>query len=495
MSETSQTVNGISKEDSLSKSWDMETEGENDHEEILLNNQGNETRDKLRSKIVERRNTLTGSEVKFLENLLIDGSDELVSNATKKLSDEDLFGGGIETIHTKDFSNRHQSLRRSEVLKKRTKSEIHDKLWRAHEGGLRVSDASSRESINRRNFNPGDLFRANAKKVMLMQKSIKNLTGYGENVFRPDVPRLNVQSPTLNTFDQTNCTSALIKEVDNQQDVFMEQPVYSNSNTPPISLANSIHSGMSDTTPIANNKTDSSFSKLSIPYIHPKKHVKNEFIHQPSTSDRCLNFQSQTSTTLTNPSKQAEQISSESMISVTSGTRDIDMNSSSQQKNPSASKSLPPLPHLPFVRNRSTSTQNLLASYERFQKRPSIRRRVVLKQTSRGDGVEMSLDLPSDNKRNIQTLPFASPGVSSEEPTSSKKGSSSLRSSSGKPLSIKNRSTSTTSISTIGSSYMPSSFDDHDLLARSFVLDASMRQNSTEILSSLLLPNKGEINA
>jgi len=161
-------------------------------------------------------------------------------------------------------------------------------------------------------------------------------------------------------------------------------------------------------------------------------------------------------------------------------SKNISTESTSNEKNTNR----PPLPHLPFVRTRSTSSQNF---GERQQKR-SLHRRVLVRESSVGNGIEISLDAGSDKL-------LSKPPIVQRRSSSINSRSSSINSNSGKiPLlrrsSSSKKLTRSSSVSSINSSYLPSSYDDHDLLARSFVLDASMRQNSSHVLSNLLLQDK-----
>ena len=350
------------------ESWDMESHESNNDDHRNL----------LRKKMMERENTLTKSEMSFLETILLDDDIDRITNAMKTLSNDEWF------VSPKDKSTNVGSMKRLLFLKKRSQCEITKKLWKAHEGGLRISSSSSKKSI----LNRGVL--SSSRFQNLTQSSKTLLRAYDDTVFRPNPPLISSRSFRKVSFNEFN--------------------------------------------------DDSEKAERSIPTIGP-----------------------------------ARRLRSESMVSVLS-------NSSDNGFLPPKAPVITPISttsesNLPAIRHRSSSSQNILPLLQHPRKRQlSIRKRVMLRSSSRGDEIEMSLQ------------PTKPQIISNTQRSSSTTSLASLASVKSQKRLLKRSLSRSSSISSMNSSYMPSSYDDHELLARSFVLHPAMRQNSSDILSSLNHP-------
>ena len=138
------------------------------------------SRVELRRDMAKLRKSLTVGEHSFLESLVVHGNEIEVQIARKRLSDttiffpeekekadldhrdDDGFGDSIaigrgtyvgiedDSPAIKDRSSVNSSIKVQQARHNRRSSEIHGRIWKAHENGLAVSVTSSRKSVMRR---------------------------------------------------------------------------------------------------------------------------------------------------------------------------------------------------------------------------------------------------------------------------------------------------------------------------------------------------------
>jgi hypothetical protein len=145
--------------------------------------------------------SLMVEEQEFLDQLVVHGNEIEVQLAMEKLQDEDLFFDYETPKHLKynqhnnksedereatpsprpklDRESRQGSRRRLDILEQRKNSTIQEKMWKAHEHGLAVTQTASRKSLMLRResssgsgSNDRDIFRrsdSSAKKLQQQQ--------------------------------------------------------------------------------------------------------------------------------------------------------------------------------------------------------------------------------------------------------------------------------------------------------------------------------------
>jgi hypothetical protein len=107
------------------------------------------SRQAFREEVYSRRASFTSQELGFLSGLMVDGTEDEIARAAKRVSDISLFATGESHNEAVDEArSSFGSDRRRQSLALRRQSQVHTQIWKAHEGGLALSRQSSRRSLD-----------------------------------------------------------------------------------------------------------------------------------------------------------------------------------------------------------------------------------------------------------------------------------------------------------------------------------------------------------